>query len=162
MRGYDRPCYQGFLALSRGLDFNPGWCTRPQRPKVGPSGYDHTVRAGDLTLPFRFGWGGFRRSLQTDTMLAHLRQRIAPDQHWYLMALGVAPSKQGHGLGTALLQPILSRANTENLPCYLETFTERMVRFYAKHGFTVVAEERLPNAGPVFWAMVREPQTLRG
>lgn len=117
-----------------------------------------TVRAGGITMPFRFGWSDFRRSLQTDTMLAHLRQQVAPSRHWYLMALGVAPSRQGHGLGTALLHPILSRADTENLPCYLETFTERLVQFYAKQGFVVVAKGWLPNGGPPLWAMVREPQ----
>lgn len=119
-----------------------------------------TVRTGGLMMPFRFGWRGFRRSLQLDREIGQVRKRVAPDQHWYLLALGVAPSKQGHGLGNALLHPVLNCANTDNTPCYLETFKERLVHFYAQHGFTVVAEERVPKGGPPFWAMVREPPTL--
>ncbi len=121
-----------------------------------------TVRAGGIMMPFRFGWRGFRRSLQLDRRITQVRQRVAPRQHWYLMALGVAPSKQGQGLGSALLHRGLRRADTDKLPCYLETFKERLVQFYAQHGFTVVAEEHIPNGGPLFWAMVRQPQRLPG
>jgi ribosomal protein S18 acetylase RimI-like enzyme len=115
--------------------------------------------AGLLLMPFRFGWQSFRRSTSLGSYLEQLRQRSAPSQHWYLMALGVAPAQQGRGLGRALVQPILVRADAEQVPCYLETFTERNVQLYGKLGFTVLVHDRIPGGGPPFWTMVRTPQT---
>ena len=40
-------------------------------------------------------------------------------------------------------------------PCYLETHTERNVRFYQRHGFAVVSETNIPEDGPHFWLMAR-------
>lgn len=116
------------------------------------------LRAGLLLMPFRFGWQSFRRSTNLGSYLEGVRQRSAPTQHWYLMALGVAPSRQGRGLGRALVQPILARADAEQVPCYLETFTERNVQFYGKLGFVVVVHNHIPAGGPAFWTMVRIPQ----
>jgi ribosomal protein S18 acetylase RimI-like enzyme len=117
------------------------------------------LRAGLLLMPFRFGWQSFRRSTSLGSYLEQIRQRSAPTQHWYLMALGVAPAKQGRGLGRALLQPMLARADAEQVPCYLETFTERNVQFYEKLGFRVLVHDHIPGGGPPFWTMVRTPQT---
>jgi GNAT superfamily N-acetyltransferase len=74
------------------------------------------------------------------------------------MALGVAPAQQGRGLGRALLQPMLARADAEQVRCYLETFTERNVQFYTKLGFRVLVHDSIPGGGPPFWTMVRLPQ----
>lgn len=117
------------------------------------------LRAGLLLMPFRFGWQSFRRSMRLGSYLEGVRQQSAPAQHWYLMALGVAPSRQGRGLGHALVHPILARADAEQLPCYLETFTERNVHFYGKLGFTVLVHDHIPAGGPPFWTMVRAPQS---
>jgi len=116
------------------------------------------LRAGLLLMPFRFGWQSFRRSTSLGTYLERVRQQSVPAQHWYLMALGVAPSKQRSGLGRALLQPMLTRADGEQVPCYLETFTERNVQFYRKLGYTVLVHDHIPGGGPPFWTMVRTPQ----
>jgi GNAT superfamily N-acetyltransferase len=74
-----------------------------------------------------------------------------------LYSLGVTPTRQGHGIGSALLQPLLARADTEALPCYLETGVARHVGFYERQGFQVVAEGGLPRGGPCLWAMLRTP-----
>ncbi len=52
---------------------------------------------------------------------------------------------------------MLARADADGVPCYLETFNTRLVAFYHKHGFRVVAEDRVPGSvGPRFWGMVRD------
>jgi ribosomal protein S18 acetylase RimI-like enzyme len=84
----------------------------------------------------------------------HLRDMA--DRHWYLMILGVDPPFQGRGLGGAIMQPVLTRADESALPCYLETAKERNVPFYRKHGFEVVHEGTMPLDGPRFWTMRRQ------
>lgn len=116
------------------------------------------ARHGMLAAPFRFGWGGFNRFLSVVNHLEHLQERDLPERHWYLLVLGVDPPRQGQGLGGALIQPVLARADAEGLSCYLETMKERNLPFYQKHGFEVLVDDVLPKGGPRFWTMKRAPQ----
>ncbi len=94
-------------------------------------------------------------ALRKYTEAAH--ERWAPMRHWYLFVLGVEPSRQEHGIGGALLEPVLGRADAGETPCYLETQYERNVPFYERHGFKVVQVGSVPDDGPRFWAMLRKP-----
>lgn len=75
--------------------------------------------------------------------------------HWYLAILGTDPARQGEGLGSAVLRPVLGRCDSDGVCAYLECSKERNVDFYARFGFRVTAELRLPR-GPRVWAMWRE------
>ncbi len=55
-----------------------------------------------------------------------------------------------------MLGPILSQCDADEVGAYLESSKERNIDFYARHGFRVVRELRLPR-GPKVWAMWREP-----
>jgi GNAT superfamily N-acetyltransferase len=116
------------------------------------------ARTGMLAFPLKFGFGTFRRFLSAMNHAEHLHDRDLPERHWYLLILGVDPPRQGQGVGGALMQPILARADDEGLPCYLETAKARNVSFYEKHGFEVIVESDLPNGGPHFWTMKRLPR----
>lgn len=81
-----------------------------------------------------------------------------PHPAWYLMYLGVHPDGQGAGIGRALLRAALDDVlRREAAPVYLETGTERNVRFYERFGFRI-RERDVPLApGPVrHWTMLRE------
>ena len=71
------------------------------------------------------------------------------------MLLGVEPACQGRGLGGALLRPILARADAESVPCYLETFAEQNLAFYARYGFAAVTAGTEPVSGIPFWTLWR-------
>lgn len=75
--------------------------------------------------------------------------------HWYLAVLGTEPAAQGQGLGSAVLAPVLAQCDADGIGAYLESSKERNIAFYARHGFRVTAELRLPR-GPRIWAMWRE------
>jgi GNAT superfamily N-acetyltransferase len=75
--------------------------------------------------------------------------------HWYLGVLGTDPVAQGQGLGSAVLGPVLEQCDADGVGAYLESSKERNIAFYARHGFRVTAELRLPR-GPKMWAMWRE------
>jgi len=87
-----------------------------------------------------------------------MRARRPSDVHFYLQGLGVDPPRQGEGLGSAVMQPVVGRCDAERMPAYLETTKERNVGFYEQHGFVVVGQTRLPLEGPPMWFMAREPR----
>jgi GNAT superfamily N-acetyltransferase len=106
-----------------------------------------TARALGRRLPF-----AFRTLLQVE-------RHHPKAEHYYLATLGTAPSHQGKGYGSALLQPMLDRCDAEGMPAYLESSKERNVPFYARHGFTVTEELDLLGGGPKVWLMWREPRS---
>lgn len=75
---------------------------------------------------------------------------------WYLSALGVAPARQGEGIGSALLLAGLERVDADGSAAYLETGLQRNVPLYERHGFVVEdpAAPLLPD-GPTQWLMQR-------
>ena len=77
--------------------------------------------------------------------------------HWYLVFMGVVPEWQGRGLGTALMLPGLQALDAASMPAYLEASTPRSRALYARNGFAVTGEFKLPSGGPPLWQMWREP-----
>ena len=71
--------------------------------------------------------------------------------------LGTRPDRQGHGVGSTLLQPVLDICDREGIGAYLESSKESNIPFYRRHGFQVVEEIRLPK-GPLVYPMWRDPQ----
>ena len=78
--------------------------------------------------------------------------------HFYLQGLGTDPPRQGEGLASAAMQPVLARCDADGIPAYLESTKERNVGFYEGHGFEVVGCEPIPLDGPQLWLMWREPR----
>ena len=89
--------------------------------------------------------------------LEDMRTEAAGGAHWYLAGLGVDPSQQRRGVGSALLGPGIEGAASEGLPAVLLTNDERNLSFYSRHGFEVVLEGDKPPGGPHAWALVRKP-----
>ena len=87
--------------------------------------------------------------------LREIEERHPSRPHWYLAVLGTDPPRQGEGLGSALLRPVLDECDRLEIPAYLETSTERNVAFYTRHGFRVTGELTLPD-GPDMWFMWRD------
>ncbi|MFB2894983.1 GNAT family N-acetyltransferase [Aerosakkonemataceae cyanobacterium BLCC-F50] len=126
-------------------------------PGKYPMGLWHTVQFA-LTLPFKVGWGGIGRVISLSNKIEDCHQECMSEPHWYLNVLGVDPAYQGQGVGGKLIEPILKQADGENLPCYLETDSEKNVNFYQKRGFQVVKTFDLPESNLRLWGMQREPQ----
>jgi ribosomal protein S18 acetylase RimI-like enzyme len=80
------------------------------------------------------------------------------EPHWYLPLLGVSPARQGQGIGSALLRPVLERCDADGMPAYLEATSPRNRELYERHGFEVREVTHLPDDGPPLWCMWREPQ----
>jgi ribosomal protein S18 acetylase RimI-like enzyme len=119
--------------------------------------FSRLVRIGIRSAPLQLGWTGFRCYIAIENYCGEVHKRVVPGRHWYLWGLGVEPSQQGRGIGGMLIQPVLVRADTDNLPCYLETMNARNVPFYEKHSFKVVSDAEVPRHSLHVWAMLREP-----
>ena len=52
--------------------------------------------------------------------------------HGYLPMMGVAPERQGRGLGTALLEPGLGALDEDRTPAYLEASDTRSRELYRR------------------------------
>lgn len=106
------------------------------RQSLGP------VIAGPATL-----W----RSLAADaTMHKHHPQ----EPHFYVWMLAVSPKHQRTGVGRALLNTALGRAEEFGLPAYLETANPENLPYYASFGFRETGEAKLPRDVPI-WSMMR-------
>ena len=86
-------------------------------------------------------------------------EKVHPrEAHWYLAVLGTEPARQGKGIGSALIAPILERCDQTETPAYLESSKESNIPFYNRHGFEVTGTIDLPRGGPRIWPMWREPR----
>ncbi len=78
------------------------------------------------------------------------------EPHYYLAILGTDPLFQRTGAGSAALQPVLDRCDTEGLSAYLETQKEDNLAYYARHSFELVQKLDVTGVPPI-WTLRREP-----
>lgn len=93
---------------------------------------------------------------QAMALITLMEHRHLREPHYYIPYVGVAPSAQGQGLGTALLRPTLDRCDREELPAYLEATSERSAALYRRLGFEHLDELKLGSSPPL-WPMRRPP-----
>jgi GNAT superfamily N-acetyltransferase len=89
------------------------------------------------------------------TVIHQLRELARPDEHVYLDSVAVLPQARRQGIASRLLELGHDWADRAGLPCALETETASNVAFYARRGYSVVAELPLPGSGLTVSAMRR-------
>jgi ribosomal protein S18 acetylase RimI-like enzyme len=109
-----------------------------------------------VTTPLRLGMatGPF---LAYGKAVEQLRAEVARGAHWYLAGIGVDPSAQRRGVGSALMRPGVDGAAAAGLPAVLLTNNEANLAFYEAQEFVVVRRSKTPENGPKAWAMVKRP-----
>lgn len=75
---------------------------------------------------------------------------------WYLPFMGVEPAAQGRGIGSELLTAVLSQADRDGMPAYLEASSPENQRLYERHGFRTVCELAV-SGSPTIYPMWRLP-----
>lgn len=150
--------------------------TRLGREVYLPRGICHLIeaRAGSMWLPpggskdlslfhqVALAWtlsreGGSRqivRALQVD---AAMRNRRPTTPHYYLFAVGVMPERRGQGLARRILQPLLDRADSAGVACWLENSNPRNDSLYGAMGFVPIERFEPAEGCPVITTMRREP-----
>jgi ribosomal protein S18 acetylase RimI-like enzyme len=112
------------------------------------------LRAGALLAPVRLGLGAMWRGALLLKAVQKLHACSVAGEHWYLVALGVHPEHQGSGWGSQLVRHGLARAQSRNLPCYLETTNQRNIAFYQRYGFKLMGERSVGRSGLGVWGML--------
>lgn len=92
------------------------------------------------------------------TALIGLSLPQAPAGSWSLETVGVDPSHQGTGLGTAVVAAGLAMIDQQGGAVALETSDARNVRLYQRLGFTTSATTTVPE-GPIVHSMNRAAQS---
>lgn len=113
--------------------------------------------AGLDASPAVLGEQAFGRFMNVMSRIEPYREQDIPSQHWYLAIIGVDPDYSGQGIGGSLLSPVLSEADSQCVPCYLETAEARNIEFYKKYGFETIRHETVPNTVVEYWTMQRPP-----
>ena len=116
------------------------------------------LRAGLFLFPFKVSHLELKRSIMLAQVSNQLHRQAVSTPHFYLEAVGVEPSHQGKGLGRALVQAGISRADETRVPCYLETYNPNNLGFYGSLGFSVVGSEKALPSAPHVWGLLREPR----
>lgn len=94
-------------------------------------------------------------------VLHAIEARHPREPHVYLRVLGCEPERQGRGIGSRLMQPMLAHCDARGEPAYLESSNEKNLPLYRRHGFEVTGEV-VTHLGPRVWLMWREPRGGRG
>lgn len=115
-------------------------------PGRAPDGDGIGAVVGEFAPPERL-----ETLMQVGALIDHYHPK---EPHWYLPMIGVDPSRQGQGWGSALLKAALRRVDEEGLPAYLESSSPRNVPLYERHGFEVIGEIK-PGDHPGLVPMLR-------
>ncbi|MFL6502581.1 MAG: GNAT family N-acetyltransferase [Nitrososphaera sp.] len=79
------------------------------------------------------------------------------EPHWYLPLMGLDPSQQGKGFGSALLQHTLIQVDRDNRLAYLESSNPRNIPLYKRHGFELLGTIQ-SGTSPSIAPMLRRPR----
>ncbi len=88
-------------------------------------------------------------------VLSELRQRARSDRHAYLDSVGVLPGHRRRGIASTLLDAGHAWAESEGLPCALETFDADNIDFYKRHSYEIVTTAPIPGTNLQATAMRR-------
>ncbi|MCX4988529.1 MULTISPECIES: N-acetyltransferase [unclassified Streptomyces] len=108
-----------------------------------------------------------RAAVDPDNERVELIGRLTADvhpvgrAHAYLWMIGVAPERQGEGLGSALIESVLERCDREGLAAYLEASNDRSRALYERLGFVLSGRPLDLPDGPRMWPMWRDPRPGR-
>jgi ribosomal protein S18 acetylase RimI-like enzyme len=85
-------------------------------------------------------------------------ERYHPQEpHWHLPFIGVDPSQQGKGYGTALMKHTLIPCDRDRTLAYLESSNPKNIPLYERHGFELLGTIQVGSSPPIF-PMLRKPR----
>ena len=117
------------------------------------------IRNGFFLAPVVLGLRNYVRSMKSEQFVDDTRKMLMENRpYYYLWGLAVDPGLQQTGIGTILLKYVLQKANSAEVPVYLETHLDKNVPYYEKYGFELIHSAKIQKHDLPFWCMCREPK----
>ncbi len=117
----------------------------PPGADASPGGFVEQMKL----MPLFVRLCGFPRLLRGAAMADAMEKNHPQEKHFYLAFIAVAPRLQGLGLGGAMLEATVTRADAAGLPAYLENSNPKNTRLYARAGFVAGRNIAPPQAPPL-------------
>ena len=153
-----------WLLQVRAIPFGEVWLANDGSVAAAWLPPDVPATAGGLMeqirlLPMFLRLCGLPRMARGSAMADAMEKHHPHARHYYLAFIAVAPRLQGMGLGSAILEATLKRADDAGLPAYLENSNPKNTRLYERHGF-VRQQNIAPPAAPPLIAMWRDARKI--
>lgn len=129
----------------------------PQLKTVPAVGFFANGGAG---LPKLYSRGLLKRTINYEGNCKAVKSRFVSPEAWYCMCFVVSPEKQGQGVGSGLIRPVLRELDRKNSPLYLETHKLVNTEIYKHLGFDLVDVSAIPGTGISQYAMLRKPHCV--
>ena len=113
-------------------------------------------RNGGFALCHFFGLRLLLCSMRYEANCARIKKRLSTADTWYCMCFVVQPERQGQGIGSKLIRPVLRELNACRVPVYLETHRKSNTALYAHLGFRVADVSTIPGTTITQYAMLSE------
>lgn len=112
------------------------------------------IKAGGLKIIFNQGLGILFRALAYENNCINIRKKFIPSNAWYIFQFAVLPAKQGTGIGSKTIKPVLKWLKTNETSCYLETLNKTNIDIYKHLGFELKSVDTLPKSEKKQFAML--------
>jgi GNAT superfamily N-acetyltransferase len=126
----------------------------PPGADASPGGFVEQMKL----MPLFVRLCGFPRLLRGSAMADAMEKNHPHAPHFYLAFVAVAPRLQGLGLGGAILEATVKRADAAGAPAYLENSNPKNTRLYERCGF-VAGKNIAPKGAPALLGMWRAQRT---
>jgi len=155
-----------WLLKVRALPFGEVWMANdasvaavwlPPNTPASPGGFFEQMKL----MPMFVRLCGFPRLARGQAMGDAMEKHHPHEPHFYLAFIAVAPRLQGMGLGSAILEATLKRADESGASAYLENSNPKNTRLYERYGFKR-RQNIAPKGAPPLIAMWRERKTENG
>jgi ribosomal protein S18 acetylase RimI-like enzyme len=146
---FDEDIKAGCLMMAPGAEAVTAWRS-PAQMREG------TWEAIRTRLPFLLAFGpAIGRAA---AVAALIKANLPPQGCWYLHYAGCHSQHRGKGYGGAAIRAGLALADAQGGAAWLETADEANLAIYRALGFAVERTWQVPG-GPMFWGMLRPPQS---
>jgi GNAT superfamily N-acetyltransferase len=149
-----------WLLRARAIPFGEVWMSAdasvcaawlPPGTPASPGGFLEQMRL----MPMFLRLCGFPRLGRGSAMGDAMEKNHPHEPHFYLAFIAVAPRLQGLGLGGAMLEATVKRADEAGMPAYLENSNPKNTRLYERAGF-VARRDIAPKGAPPLIGMWRK------
>ena len=141
-----------WLLRTRAIPFGEVWASEgaaavwiPPDVPASPGGFFDQLRL----LPLFLRLCGLPRFRRGAAMGDAMEKSHPKERHFYLAFIAVAPRLQGLGLGSALMEATLKRADESGVAAYLENSNPKNTKLYERSGFVARRNIAPPGAPPM-------------